>query len=122
TQLLSFGANSAKHHLLRVTELIGKLDRICTRAGHRFTPQQLISVMDNMTEEVRSKLIYHASYFLELLGRLFLTLNRLIWIRFLRNPTNHSARVDLPAEVSSEIFRNMYCSVLVFKRYEEDRI
>ena len=39
TQLISFGANAAKHHLLRVTELIAKLERLCTKAGYAFTPQ-----------------------------------------------------------------------------------
>jgi len=122
TQLISFGANAAKHHLLRVTELIAKLDRLCTKAGCSFTPQQLVAVLDNMTDELNSQLIYEATFFLEILGKGFHSLNRLVRLRHSRRPTNNVALMDHPAGVTHDVFRNMYGAVLTFKRYDDNRI
>jgi hypothetical protein len=121
-QLIYFGANTAKHHLLRLSELIAKMERLCSKAGYSYSPQQLVAVLENLTEEVNSKSVYHATFFLEMLGKIFLALNRLIWLRFRRNPTNNVVLMDHPSGVTDEVFRNMYGSVLVFKRYDEARI
>ncbi|MDA8339222.1 MAG: hypothetical protein M0Z70_07990 [Nitrospiraceae bacterium] len=37
-QLISFGANTAKHNLLRLTDLLGKLETLCAYAGYTFSP------------------------------------------------------------------------------------
>jgi hypothetical protein len=121
-RLISFGANSTKHHLLRLNELLAKLDKICTCAGHSFTPQQLVSVLGDMTTEADSRLIYVSTCILELYGNLLLAINRLICARFRQHPTNQVNDMDHPKGLTSDIFRNLYGSVLVFKRYEEDRI
>lgn len=121
-RLIHFGANATKHHLLRITELIAKLDSLCVRAGYSFTSQQLIAVLHSMVEEVRSRLMYHSTYILELFGDLFLSLNRLIWARFNLNPTNRVMEMDFPNGITSDIFRDLYGSVLVFKRYDDARI
>jgi hypothetical protein len=121
-QLISFGANTAKHHLLRVAELTSKLDKLCTKANYSFTPQQLVAVLDNMTEEVNSQLMYQATFLLEYLGRLFLCINRLIRLRYGRRPTNQVNDMDHPTGVTHGVFRNMYGAVLIFKRYDDSRI
>ena len=121
-QLISFGANTAKHHLFRLADLMGKLESLCKQAGYNFTAQQFPAVLTCMTEEVRSRLQYHSSYLIELLGNVFLALNRLVVARFNQNPTNHVNKMTIPAGVTSDVFRDLYGSVMVFKRYEESRI
>ena len=121
-QLISFGANTAKHHLVRLSGLLEKLDSLCAKAGYEFVPQQLPAVLTSMTEEVRSRLQYHASYLLELIGEVFYALNSLIKARFSSNPTNRVNDMSIPDNVSSDVFRDLYGSVMVFKRYEDSRI
>jgi len=75
-----------------------------------------------MTEEVRHRLRYHATYLLELLGNLFESLNALIDRRFRKNPTNRVDEMIMPAGVTSDVFRDLYGSVLAFKRYSPERI
>jgi hypothetical protein len=75
-----------------------------------------------MIEEVRSRLLYHSSYLLELLGNVFLALNEIVRNRFAANPTNRVSEMTMPPGITSDIFRDLYGSVLVFKRYEEHRI
>ena len=121
-QLISFGANTAKHHLLRLSDLLGKLEALCVNAGYGFTPQQFPAVLDSMIEEVRSRLHYHSSYLLELLGSVFFALNKVIKARFAKNPTNRVNEMTVPAGVTSDVFRNLYGSVMVFDRYDDSRI
>jgi hypothetical protein len=121
-QLISFGANTAKHHLLRLADLLGKLETLCANAGYTFSPQELSAVLASMIEEVRSRLLYHSSYLLELLGNVFLALNEIVRNRFAANPTNRVSEMTMPPGITSDIFRDLYGSVLVFKRYEEHRI
>lgn len=121
-QLISFGANTAKHHLIRLSGLLEKLQSLCNGAGYTFTPQQLPAVLTCMTEEVRSRLQYHASYLLELLGEVFFALNALIRTRFDQNPTNRVNEMTVPTGVTSDAFRDLYGSAMVFKRYDDARI
>lgn len=121
-QFISFGANTAKHHLFRLADLLGKLESLCVNAGYNFTPQHYPAVLSSMTEEVRSRLQYHSSYLIELLGNVFFALNRLIIVRFEKNPTNRVTEMNVPNGVTSDVFRDLYGSVMVFKRYEDSRI
>lgn len=121
-QLISFGANTAKHHLLRLADLLGKLETLCLNAGYTFSAQELSAVLTSMIEEVRSRLLYHSSYLLELLGNVFLALNAVIGDRFAANPTNRVSEMTMPPGITSDVFRDLYGSVLVFKHYEEHRI
>jgi len=121
-QLVSFGANTAKHHLFRLADLLGKLESLCVNAGYSFTPQQYHAVLSSMTEEARSRLQYHSSYLIELLGNVFFALNRLIKERFEKNPTNRVTEMNMPNGVTSDVFRDLYGAVMVFKRYEDSRI
>jgi hypothetical protein len=121
-QLISFGANTAKHHLLRLAGLLGKLETLCAQAGYNFSSQELYAVLTSMIEEVRSRLLYHSSYLLELLGNVFLALNAIVKNRFAANPTNRVSEMTMPLGITSDVFRDLFGSVLVFKRYEEHRI
>jgi len=65
---------------------------------------------------------YHSSNILELLGNIFESLNALVIKRFEANPTNKVSEIDFPDGVTSDVFRDMYGSVLILKRYEKSRI
>ncbi len=121
-QLIVFGANAAKHHLFRLAELLGRLETICQRAGHQFSPQELAAVLASMVPEVRSRLAYHGTYLVEMLGRLFHALNTFIVRRYAANPTNRVSDMTMPPGVTSDVFRNLYGAVLVFKQYPDGRI
>jgi len=121
-QLISFGANTTKHHFLRLSTLFGKLESKCNKAGYVFSPQQLSAVLPSMIDEVNNRLQYHSSYIIELLGNVFISLNALIIRRFENNPTNRVLEMEFPEGVTSDTFKDMYGSVLVFKRYERSRI
>ena len=75
-----------------------------------------------MIEEVRSRLQYHSSYLLELIGNVFFAVNTLIKSRFAQNPTNRVNDMTMPAGVTSDVFRDLYGAVMVFKRYDDSRI
>jgi len=120
--LISFGANTTKHHLIRLSSMLEKLHKILSAAGYSFTAQDIVAILSSMTEEVRHRLRYHATYLLELLGNLFESLNALIDRRFRKNPTNRVDEMIMPAGVTSDVFRDLYGSVLAFKRYSPERI
>ena len=121
-ELIIFSANTAKHHLLRLSGLLGKLETLTSSVGYSFSPQELSAVLDALIVEVRSRLEYHSTFILELFGDLFLSVNTLIVGRFTANPTNRVVDMDMPDGVSSDVFRDLYGSVLVFLRYEKERI
>lgn len=121
-QLVNFGANTAKHHLLRLSELLGKLENLCMKEGYSFSPQELSAVLASMIEELRSRLQYHSTHLIELLGKVFFSLNSVIKIRFRNNPTNRVSDMIIPAGVTSSVFMDLYGSVLVFKNYDDARI
>jgi hypothetical protein len=118
-QLISFAANTAKHRLLRLSDLIRRLDDLCTKSGHQFTPQELVAVLSALTEEVDNRLIARSAHVLSYLGNIFRCLNAVILERFNKNPTNRIADMQFPEGITSDVFRDLYGSVLVFKRYEE---
>lgn len=122
SQLIAFGANAAKHHLFRLSDVLGRLEALCQAGGQTFSPQELSAVLTSMIEEVRNRLRYHATYLLELLGHVFFALNVLIKSRFATNPTNRVNDMIMPAGVTSDVFKDLYGSVLTFKRYDDQRI
>jgi hypothetical protein len=120
--LISFGANTTKHHLIRLSAMLEKLQKVLSAAGYSFTAQETVAILSSMAEEVRNRLRYHATYVLELLGNFFESLNALIDRRFRANPTNRVDQMTIPEAVTSDVFRNLYGDVLVFKRYAPERI
>lgn len=121
-QLISFGANIAKHHLLRLSELLRKLEDLCVLAGYSFSPQEIAALLASMNEEVRSRLYYHSSFILEMLGHIFLSLNSIVKLRYAVTHTNRVDKMVLPTGISSDVFKDLYGSLLVFKRYDNSRI
>ena len=120
--LISFGANTTKHNLLRLSKLIGRLEGFCKKSEYNFTPQELSAVLSSMIEEVNSRLQYHSTYLVELLGNLFYSLNTLIKERYNKNPTNKVNEMTMPEGITSDIFKDMYGSIMVFKCYDDNRI
>ena len=120
--LISFGANTAKHNLLRLSKLISKLETLCRNGCYEFSPQELSAVLSSMIEEVNSRLQYHSSYLIEMLGNIFLSLNFLIKERFDTNPTNVVNEMTMPEGLTSDMFKDMYGNIMLFKRYEDQRI
>jgi hypothetical protein len=121
-QLISITANGTKHHILRLSDVLGKLDRQCCKAGYSFSAQQLLPVFRSLLEEGRSRLRYHFSYLVEMLAHMFLALNEIVVARFEWNPTNDVRNIQQPPGVTSDVFRDLYGHVLVFKRYSKSRI
>lgn len=121
-QFINFCSNGTKHSLIRLNLLFGKLQRHLTVAGYEVTAQELVPVLDAFLEEAKSRMYYHATYIIELLGKYFLAINEIISMRWEENPTNRVREMNIPAGYSSDVFANLYGSVLVFKRYDTKRI
>jgi len=121
-ELLKFGANAAKHHLLRLSKLLENLNIFCEKAGYNFAPQEISAILASMIEEVRSRLHWHSSYILSLLGNIFFAINSIIKVRHANKPTNRVKNMNIPCGVTSGVFEDMYGDILVFKKYDDDRI
>jgi hypothetical protein len=119
--LLSFAGNLSKHNLLRLNSLLGKLQRLCERNGYTITDQDLVGVLDPFLQELRSRLIYHATRLAEILICCFAALNELVVKRFEEQNTNDVRRMKHPEGVSSDSFKNLYGSTLVFRRFARQR-
>ena len=121
--LIWFGANHVKHGLLRLSGVLSKLARKLQTENIEVPHQNTVHVLDATIEEIRCRLNYHSTFIIEMLGTLFVSINRLIQERFAANPTNKVEDIVMPEGVTSDVFRNLYGEVLVFKRYDEqDRI
>ena len=117
--LIWFGANHVKHNLLRLSGVLSKLARKLEAAEVEVPHQHTVHVLNATIEEIRSRLTYHSTVIIEMLGTLFISINRLILERFAANPTNRVNEMTMPEGVTSDVFRNLYGEVLVFKRYDE---
>ena len=51
----------------------------------------------------------------------FAAINRLVVSRYEANPTNRVAEMTFPQGVTSDAYRDLYGSVLIFRRYDESR-
>ena len=121
--LIWFAGNHVKHSLLRLSGVLSKLARKLEAADIEVPHQHTVHVLDATIEEIRGRLTYHSTFIIEMLGALFMSINRIIVERFKRNPTNRVEDMVMPEGVTSDVFRNLYGDVLVFKRYDEgDRI
>jgi hypothetical protein len=121
-QLIRFGANATKHGLFRVSKLLESLNKLCEKSGYALTPQEMSAVLKDMLTEANSRLLYHSTRIVQLLGEVFFALNNLIERRFARNPTNDCRLMDIPSGVTSDVFVGLYGEVMVFKRYTIARI
>lgn len=121
-QMLALIANAAKHQLLRLTIQLDKLRRWCATAGYTFSAGQIIDVHEDLVDELRGAFQYYSTLLIELIGRVFVGLNRVVSVRFTKNPTNDVSRMDIPAGVTDDVFKNLYGDLLVFHNYDEERI
>jgi hypothetical protein len=72
--------------------------------------------------EVESRLLYLGTWLVELLGRLFLALNRIVLGRRITAGTNDTRLMPMPEGVTSDAMRDLYGATLTFKSYDDDRI
>jgi hypothetical protein len=98
--------------------------RVCGRFwlnGFAVSEADLISVLEPFVAELRSRLLYHSSYLAGMMYDYFAAINKLITDRFNLMKTNDVSKIKHPDGVTSDSFRNLYGSTLVFRRYAEDR-
>jgi hypothetical protein len=120
--LIKFAANFSKHRLLRLNKLMAQLRALTARAGHEVRGTQLVAVREPFVAEVQSRLLYLASWLVELLGELWAALNAVVVTRSDVERTNDVRMMRIPDGVTSDAIRNLYGETLVFKRYDEDRV
>ena len=119
-QLINFCANATKHSIVKLNVLFEKLQRHLMQAGYEVTAQELVPVLKDFLEEAENRLLYHATYIIELLGKYFLAINEVISARWEKNPTNRVKEITIPAGYTSDVY--LYGSVLVFQRCDNRRI
>lgn len=120
--LIAFYANSTKHHLLRLSGLLRHLRALCESRAVRFSQAELLLILAAMMEELRSRLEYHSTRIIEMLGRIFFALNNLIKARYSLSPTMYVNQLVFPAGISSDVFRSIYGDLLIMRRYSDNRI
>jgi hypothetical protein len=121
-ELISFGGNLSKHNLLRVNALLTKLQRLCERHGFNVLEQNLISVLEPFSQEIKdNRLQYHSSYLIEMLFNYFAAINRLVIRRCFENNTNDVRQMTFPEGTTNDTYKDLYGSTLVFRRFEEQR-
>lgn len=99
--------------------MLNKLTRILERNGFSIKEQEVVSVVEPFSAELESRLIYHSSYLTEMLYDYFMAINTLIITRGDIMNTNHVSKMLHPEGVSSDVYKNMYGSVIVFNRYDK---
>lgn len=119
--LLSFAGNLSKHNILRLNVLLSKLQRLCERNGFVVGEQDLPGVLEPFVAELKSRLVYHSSFLIEMLYDYFAAINRMVTNRFNLTGTNDVRKMKHPAGVSSDSYRDLYGDTLVFRRYDEAR-
>jgi hypothetical protein len=120
--LIKFAANFSKHRLLRLNTLLEQLRALTRRAGREVQGTQLVAVREPFVVEVQSRLLYLASWLVELLGGVFSALNTVVVTRSNVERTNDVRKMRMPEGVTSDAICNLYGDTLVFKRYDEERI
>lgn len=120
-ELLSFAGNLSKHNILRLNTLLSKLQRLCEKNGSSVAEQDLVGILEPFVVELKSRLLYHSSFLVEMLYDYFAAVNRLVVERFNVTKTNDVRKMRHPNGVSSDSYRNLYGSTLVFRRYDEAR-
>lgn len=112
--LISFGGNFSKHSLLRLSSILSKLRRLCERYDFQINDSEILYVKESFEEELRNRLLYHASYIAEIVGKYFYSLHQLIYNRYKQNPTNDTRKMFHPEGVSSTTYKDIYGTVIAF--------
>jgi hypothetical protein len=120
-ELISFAGNLSKHNVLRLNALMSKIQSLCKMNGFIIKDLNLVSVLEPFVAELKSRLEYHSSYLTEIMYDYFSAINRLVIKRFDLMKTNDVSKMKHPESVTSDSYRNLYGSTLVFRRYDENR-
>jgi hypothetical protein len=120
--LFNFCSNITKHNIFRLNIVLTKLKRIYKKYGYDLDYSEVLSTLDDFEQHIREAMRYYASYLIELLGYVFLSLNEIICKRYKKQGTNDASKMKYPKNISSDIFRELYSSTLVFQSYERNRI
>jgi len=117
-----YAANLGKHHLLRIGALSADLRARLAKKKVPLEGADFAMLREPFVEELESRFLYLATLLVELLGRLFLALNKVVVSRRTAAGTNDAGRIPMPEGVTSDSMRDLYGSTLVFKGYTDERI
>jgi len=117
-RMIAFAGNLTKHNLLRINKLLADLQRHLARNGYQVDDDDMWSVLEPFKAEYQSRMLYHATFVIEMLYDYFWAFNTIVWSRYIANGcTNDYRKMQMPQD-SSPAYQNMYTSLLVFSRYE----
>lgn len=120
--MIHYAATLSKHRLLRLGVLLSQLQQLIEAHGDSLTAHELMAVRESFQSELASRLNFLGTQLVELLGNYFLALNHVIVERRSQAGTNDARIMPMPLGLSSDVFREMYASTLVFKSYDHSRI
>lgn len=82
----------------------------------------MLAALDAFSDWVHGYCEYHATRVAELFGRVFFSLNRCVWERWEAKGRSNDARTIRHPDGTSPYFADLHTSLLVFKRYEDNRL
>lgn len=119
--LISYGANLCKHNLLRLSQILQKIEHHCKNAGIEGLKRiDMIGIVDPFLEELRSRIAYHASYLIEMLFDYFAAINRIVIKRKSEWRRNNARVLEYPEGLTSWSLKDLYSSTLAFRSFEEN--
>jgi len=119
-RMIAFAGNLTKHNMLRINKLLGTLKKHLQRNGYELEGNDILSILEPFELEYRSRLLYHSSFLAEMLYDYFWAFNTIVWGRYWVNgSTNDHSKMMFPAN-TSDPYKDMYGSTLVFRRYTHD--
>jgi hypothetical protein len=120
--LISDGANLCKHNLLRLSQVLQKIGQRCKDAGIEVSnTSDIVSIVEPFVEELRNRLIYHASYLIEMLFDYFAAINQIVIRRKREWGTNDPRVLKYPKGVTSWSLKDLYSGTLALRSFEEDK-
>ena len=120
--LISDGANLCKHNLLRLSKVLQKIEQRCKDAGVGGLKRgDIVGIVEPFLEELRSRLIYHASYLIEMLFDYFAAVNQIVIKRKREWGTNDPKNLEYPEGLTSWSLKDLYSSTLALRSFEEDK-
>ncbi len=120
--LISDGTNLCKHNLLRLSRFLQKIERRCKDVGLEIQKRSdIISIVGPFVEELRSRLLYHASYLIEMLFDYFAAINRIVIKRRREWGTNDPRVLEYPEGLTSWSLKDLYSSTLALRSFDENK-
>ncbi|MFC2041760.1 hypothetical protein ACFLTY_05530 [Chloroflexota bacterium] len=120
--LISDGANLCKHNLLRLSQILRKIEQRCKDIGILgLKKSDIVGIVKPFLEELRSRLTYHASYLIEMLFDYFAAINRIVINRRKEWRTNDPRDLKCPEGLTSWSLKDLYSSTLALRSFEESK-